>query len=416
MKWLSAFLLLIFTALTFSGCDVLPDFFADSPATDDEAQVVSNYFGDRYSGYGFKALKTDAERQLYACLDERIGQTDRTEFISTALSSAERVSDVLEFYKDDHPEVFWIDESEPYLYSMSTVSLRVEMNYKYEGEELETKKSAMEEKLQAVVNGAPQNGSDYEKELYAHDWLINACSYDDEAVTLHRENDAVRANEQTAYGALVEGRAVCEGYARAFQLICNRLNIPCWVIQGRSEGSGEDKTSGNHIWNCVELDGKWYQVDITWDDIDDEDDSPVSCERYLYFNLTSKMMERDHIFSPLYGEDNENEMWFNAFLPVCDSTDYYYFNLNAMSFVYPDSDECAEYLADAAAKKSDSCCFVVSDEQNYSDAVEDVTNRYAYQWVKRANEINGNSPSLSGDCKLSAFDERRLIVMILNYD
>ncbi len=63
-----------------------------------------------------------------------------------------------------------------------------------------------------------------------------------------------------AYGALVNGYAVCQGYAEAFKLICDKYNIPCVYITGTANGGG-------HGWNAVQMDdGKWYLVDATWDD------------------------------------------------------------------------------------------------------------------------------------------------------
>ncbi len=63
-----------------------------------------------------------------------------------------------------------------------------------------------------------------------------------------------------AYGALVNGYAVCQGYADAFKLICDRYKVPCVFISGSSGGVG-------HAWNAVQMDdGKWYLIDVTWDD------------------------------------------------------------------------------------------------------------------------------------------------------
>ena len=63
-----------------------------------------------------------------------------------------------------------------------------------------------------------------------------------------------------AYGALVEGRAVCQGYSDAVKIICDYYGIPCVCISGTSDGGG-------HMWNAIQMeDGKWYFVDLTWDD------------------------------------------------------------------------------------------------------------------------------------------------------
>lgn len=65
-----------------------------------------------------------------------------------------------------------------------------------------------------------------------------------------------------AYGALIEGRAVCQGYSDAVKLICDYYNIPCVCISGTSGNAG-------HMWNAIQMeDGVWYLMDLTWDDQD----------------------------------------------------------------------------------------------------------------------------------------------------
>lgn len=94
-----------------------------------------------------------------------------------------------------------------------------------------------------------------------HDAVIETAEYD---YALSNYIDTVNSAERmgpeyTAYGALVEGSTVCYGYASAFKLLCDRLDLPCWSVGGTSEGIG-------HQWNIVRLDGENYIVDCTWDD------------------------------------------------------------------------------------------------------------------------------------------------------
>lgn len=60
----------------------------------------------------------------------------------------------------------------------------------------------------------------------------------------------------TPYGALVRGKSVCEGYARAFKLLCNAVGISCYLQDGWVGGTG-------HAWNRVLIDGEWYLIDVT---------------------------------------------------------------------------------------------------------------------------------------------------------
>lgn len=89
-----------------------------------------------------------------------------------------------------------------------------------------------------------------------HDYLCNSIIYPD------IPSDYYVGDCHDAYGALVNGYAVCQGYAEAFKLICDLYKIPCVYISGTANGGG-------HAWNAVQMDdGKWYLIDATWDDQD----------------------------------------------------------------------------------------------------------------------------------------------------
>ena len=75
--------------------------------------------------------------------------------------------------------------------------------------------------------------TDYDKEREAHDALIGSVRY-----------DANAPMNQSAYSALVYGRTVCAGYARALQYVLQQLDIPCYYVTGYA---GE-----NHAWNIVD--------------------------------------------------------------------------------------------------------------------------------------------------------------------
>lgn len=87
-----------------------------------------------------------------------------------------------------------------------------------------------------------------------HDYLCNSVYYPDT-----NSSDYV-GNAHDAYGAIVEKRAVCQGYSDAFKLICDYYKIPSVCLTGTGNG-------GAHMWNAVQMDdGKWYLLDLTWDD------------------------------------------------------------------------------------------------------------------------------------------------------
>lgn len=94
------------------------------------------------------------------------------------------------------------------------------------------------------------NLCEYEKARMAHDWLIRNVKY------------GFTDNCYTSYGALIEGKAVCQGYVLAYYEILAHLEIPCNVIIGTAG-------DGLHAWNLVTVNGIGYFIDVTWDDKDD---------------------------------------------------------------------------------------------------------------------------------------------------
>lgn len=142
---------------------------------------------------------------------------------------------------------------------------------------LEVCRQALEEMLRDGMTPA-------EQELAVHDWIIDHAAYDESHTFPNRSHP---------YGLLVEGQAICMGYANTFQLFMDLLDIPCVTVIGASGGSRED-----HAWNLVQLDGDWYAVDTTWDDpLGSYVGVPAANEKehHRYFNVTSDFLRQtDH--------------------------------------------------------------------------------------------------------------------------
>lgn len=98
-----------------------------------------------------------------------------------------------------------------------------------------------------------------EKLRYFHDWICENTTYDHDAASMLMVYD--NSHAWSGYGALVEGKAVCLGYARAFQVLCLSANIDCEIIY-----SNGDKWRKGHAYNLVHIDNKDLYVDVCSDD------------------------------------------------------------------------------------------------------------------------------------------------------
>ncbi len=163
----------------------------------------------------------------------------------------------------------------------------------------EKDKFVFDEVKRIIDSKITDNMSVYEKELAVHDYIVKNCEYDPDKLNplKRKENE----NSDSPYGVLKRKRAICLGYAKTFQLFMNVLDIPCITIHATA-------TDEEHGWNMVQIDNKWYHVDVTWDDPVPDKGSKVS---HKYFNVTDSFIEKDH-------------NWDKKITPVADSKKFKY--------------------------------------------------------------------------------------------
>ncbi len=126
-----------------------------------------------------------------------------------------------------------------------------------------------------VISARQPNGNPLTKKQklkWVHDWLIASAEYDYKGLKAYKKAGQDQKKNKYAYlhneyGALVDGRATCQGFAYAFKAIIDELarrgaiSVKCDVAVG-----------GGHAWNRVKLGGAWYNIDITWDEHSSRED------------------------------------------------------------------------------------------------------------------------------------------------
>lgn len=162
-------------------------------------------------------------------------------------------------YNYDHPEVFWIgkeiEQDSTYTLTEGTASvyaMTLKISSPFSEQSLPAARNQFASGLNAAVAAANRGSTAYQKLRLAHDYLCGSVTY---------TSGAARA--YSAYGALADKKAVCEGYSRAMKAVCDVLGIPCVCISGTAVSKSG---SVSHMWNAVNLDSRWYAVDGTWDD------------------------------------------------------------------------------------------------------------------------------------------------------
>ena len=146
--------------------------------------------------------------------------------------------------------------------------------YVMTAEELPAAKAKFNNAISNILSKMDNGLSDYEKELYLHDKLASIVTYED------------GANSHNAYGALVDGKAVCEGYAEALQCLLQACGVQSVIVLGSSVNPSTNQAEG-HAWNMVRIDGKYYHTDLTWNDQE-------NTLFHAYFNLDDNTINLDH--------------------------------------------------------------------------------------------------------------------------
>ena len=154
---------------------------------------------------------------------------------------------------NNHPEMFYVDNNFGYT-TYGVYAETYEIKYLMEQSESERIKLQMEAAADEALALVSDDMEDYEKALVVHDWLVNNCQYD-YGNYLTR---TISEDSHSAYGALVNGVAVCDGYSKAYQYIMDyKLGIDCYCITSDTI---------DHAWNLIEIGNQYYHVDATWDD------------------------------------------------------------------------------------------------------------------------------------------------------
>ncbi len=161
-------------------------------------------------------------------------------------------------------------------------------------------------KAVSIVNEAKSKTKDMiDLELYLHDYLIDTVDYDDHTREITDANDP--PHNLTAVGALVDGRANCQGYTDAFYTLATMAGFEVSYMSTYSNGD-------LHQVNTIKLNGSWYVVDVTFNDLDGVSYNK-SAKVYYLFNVG-----RDLIFDVDWHEQNEVNPVAKA------SSNYFYYN------------------------------------------------------------------------------------------
>lgn len=242
-------------------------------------------------------------------------------------------------------------------YDVNTGMFPIEFTYRFTPEEMSNMNRFSEAAANRIMEGVTEDMSEYDILKYFHDYLIRNCVSDEEDIYAN-----------TIYGALVNGRALCEGYAKAFSYLCNKAGIENIIVTGM--------TNVPHMWNAVKIEGNWYHIDVTWDKPGGQfGEAFPDMVMYQYFLVTDSVIENDH------------EIWSEGVAPPqCLSEKENYF---IKEDLYIDSEEKMEAIIEGAFSKA------ISERASSISVKFDTTNLY----ISAMNDLNDPETELNASVK-----------------
>lgn len=152
---------------------------------------------------------------------------------------------------NENPRLFYLGRRFTYDYDRYGYVVHFNLFYADSKSIIPRKLKEYEHEVNKILSQMPVNGTTFEKILFINEYIALNCEYYEEAVN-NRNLDAF-----DAYNVFVDKKAVCQGYALAVEELMDRLGIPCELVTSQLI---------DHAWNMVQLNGRWYHMDVTWND------------------------------------------------------------------------------------------------------------------------------------------------------
>lgn len=223
---------------------------------------------------------TDVVDQLYKALMNRDAQVTFTYKGSTAKLKS-MLQDSFETALEKDPYTMYILDSYGLTWRSNAYSALVTVDMKYRETVAQTK-YVNDKVVQTVAEIITPGMNDHQKVKAIHDWVVQHLKYD-ETYTRY-----------TAYEALYDGTAVCQGYALLTYALLKQAGVENKIVEGTAGGE-------LHAWNLVNIDGNWYHMDTTWDDPLPDQGDGVDTNYYL---RTDAQMKQDHNWTKTYPAAN----------------------------------------------------------------------------------------------------------------
>lgn len=287
--------------------------------------------------YVFYTL-SEKEKTVYSDMIEAVN-TRENEFSFPDGFESDDMKKLFTLLYTQQERIFWLDSR----FYCDDEQRKLYFMYRYDEEQTDRMRVALDLEVGKVLSGFNKADDDYEKLLAIHDAVVLSCDFSKDG-----------AYASTAYGALTEGSAMCEGYAFAFSYLCTAAGIENYVVSGTNE-EGEA-----HLWNKAVCDGKWYNIDCTWDDPILKNENP-NYLRHDYFMVSD---------AEINGISHFPDTQYLPDIPCTDSNNNYFIRKNLCFDNYDEALEVLKSEIKTAAAGNGEAEIRFSSGEPYNDITE----------------------------------------------
>lgn len=353
---------------------------ADAANAEETERSISSVSGENISAEAAKLSEEEKlllrEAQADAYAFNELTEEEQTVYIeilwtllgfheNVMISSIdyEEISRVFQCVLNDHPEIFYVDGYTYTQYTLGDVIKKITFTgtYSMEPEEAIERQKKIDDYVNQCLGELPQDADEYETVKYIYEYLINHTEYDNSA-----------EDSQNICSVFIDGKSVCQGYAKATQYLLQEAGIEAVLVLGTvSTGEG-------HAWNLVSIDGEWYYVDTTWGDASYQavgkgnsySENKIPTINYDYLCVTTKQLGNTHTI------DNV------AAMPDCTSMSANYYVREGLYFTSVDEEQLSGIFKDGYDKGRTYITLKCASEEIYNELHDKlITNQEIFHYL-----------------------------------
>ena len=358
---------------------------------DDNEKVDLNELPEKDLAKASEELVQSEGLKFYAY--EQLGDEDRvlyTEIFSilstlakdTKVSSKDpdQIERAFNYVMLDHPELFYLTgySFTKYMRGNKIEKITLSGNYTMSASEADEKKLAVDAYVDKCIAGYQGSVDDYEKVKYVYEYLIKNTEY-----------DMAAPNNQNILSVALEGRTVCQGYAKTMQLILNRMGVFCILCEGIVKGTE------SHVWDIVRIQDNYYHVDATWGDasykIEDQSGKFEAPEiNFDYLCVTDEEIKKTHVIKD------------GIALPVCDSLEDNYYVREGLFLSEIDTDKIMSAFEKARENEEKIVTLKCENANVYSALLNHlIENQGIFQYLGGSTTVN--YVEFRDECRISFY-------------